>query len=471
MVATEYERCIRFEDSLRDNLRALIAPQKERDFTTLVDKAKITEEVKRTERQNRERGRNKRDLKPSSSIQKPKKKSRVDGAIRVGVPIAATGQPPFNDCGRHHLGECWKRTGACLRCCSLEHRTRDCSWMVDQMQALDNNSTQPPRVVQQLVKGRGQARGGNGLGCGQRALGRGASHTEARQLALVYAVRHREDGDASDVITGTFFIHNAPYTALIDIGSTHSYIACTVSKNSGILVESTTSEVTVLSLLRQSIRVNKLFRDIPLEVQGAIFLADMMELPFGEFDLVLGMDWRTEVVLIGERRNYLSNVIFALRAEKLVRSRDSLVKDIRTIKDFPYIFPEELPRLPLNREVEFKIELIHGTAPVAIAPYGMAPKELIQELLYRGFIRPSVSPWGAPIRFVKKKDRSMRMCIYYRCFDFLQDRHSIRISLDSLWSLRVPSDAIWTDKCSSSFYGYDELSVPALSGSVRGGIY
>ncbi|XP_052876256.1 uncharacterized protein LOC128282105 [Gossypium arboreum] len=76
-----------------------------------------------------------------------------------------------------------------------------------------------------------------------------------------------------------------------DIGSTYSYIACTVFKNFGILVESITSEVVVLSSLGQSVRVNKLFRDVPLKVQVAIFRADLIELPFGEFDLILGMDW------------------------------------------------------------------------------------------------------------------------------------------------------------------------------------
>ncbi|XP_017635311.2 uncharacterized protein LOC108477317 [Gossypium arboreum] len=202
------------------------------------------------------------------------------------------------------------------------------------------------------------------MGRGQRAPGRGASHTKARQPALVYAVHHREDRDVQYVIT-----------------------------------ENPTSEVIVLSPLGQSVRVNKLFGNIPLEVQRIIFLADLMELFFGEFDLILGMDWLVKhqvnlycaikwmvlkiakgdvEIVIGECRNYLSNVISALRAEKLVRKGceaylayigisdskgSSSVTDIRTVKDFPDVFPDELPRLPPNCEVEFRIELLPSTAP------------------------------------------------------------------------------------------------------------
>ncbi|KAG8473117.1 hypothetical protein CXB51_035070 [Gossypium anomalum] len=96
------------------------------------------------------------------------------------------------------------------------------------------------------------------------------------------------------------------------------------------------------------------------------------------------------------------------------------VESVRTIKEFQDVFSEELPGLPPNREVEFGIDLLPGTAPVSIAPYRIAPKELVElkaqikELLDRGFIRPSISPWGAPVLFVKKKDGTMQMCIDYR---------------------------------------------------------
>ncbi|GJS20157.1 reverse transcriptase domain-containing protein [Tanacetum coccineum] len=89
-------------------------------------------------------------------------------------------------------------------------------------------------------------------------------------------------------------------------------------------------------------------------------------------------------------------------------------------QNFPDVFPDELSGLPLEREVEFTIELIPGAQPISKASYRMAPVELkelkdqLQELLERGFIRPSVSPWGAPVLFVKKKEGSIRLCIDYR---------------------------------------------------------
>ncbi|WVZ93886.1 hypothetical protein U9M48_039838, partial [Paspalum notatum var. saurae] len=96
------------------------------------------------------------------------------------------------------------------------------------------------------------------------------------------------------------------------------------------------------------------------------------------------------------------------------------VEEVPVVREYPDVFPEELPGLPPVRAIEFAIDLIPGTAPIAKAPYRMSGKEYdelkkqLDELLEKGFIRDSVSPWGAPVLFVKKKDGTMRMCIDYR---------------------------------------------------------
>ncbi|GJY88637.1 putative reverse transcriptase domain-containing protein [Tanacetum coccineum] len=102
------------------------------------------------------------------------------------------------------------------------------------------------------------------------------------------------------------------------------------------------------------------------------------------------------------------------------KSDEKRLEDIPVDKEFPEVFLENLPGLPPIRQVEFQIDLISGATPVARAPYRLAPSEMqelsnqLQELADRGFIRPSTSPWGAPVLFVKKKDGSFRMCIDYR---------------------------------------------------------
>ncbi|GJQ89231.1 putative reverse transcriptase domain-containing protein [Tanacetum coccineum] len=102
------------------------------------------------------------------------------------------------------------------------------------------------------------------------------------------------------------------------------------------------------------------------------------------------------------------------------KSEGKQVKDVPIVRDFPEVFPEDFPGLPPVRPVEFQIDLIPGAAPVARAPYCLAPSEMkelseqLQELSDKGFIRPSSSPWGASVLFVKKKDGSFTMCIDYR---------------------------------------------------------
>ena len=141
-----------------------------------------------------------------------------------------------------------------------------------------------------------------------------------------------------------------------------------------------------------------------------------------------------ELCFEGERKVKPLQIVSSIQAKKMLRRGDVCylayvidteasevkLKDIPVVREFPDVFPKELPGLPPDREVEFSIDLLPRTSPISKAPYRMASTELrelkvqLQELLDKGFIRPSVSPWGAPILFVKKHDGSMRLCIDYR---------------------------------------------------------
>ena len=120
-------------------------------------------------------------------------------------------------------------------------------------------------------------------------------------------------------------------------------------------------------------------------------------------------------------RKCLQNKCIAFLAHVVEKEKDKkTIQDVPIVKEYPEVFPGDLPGLPPVRPVEFRIDLIPVATPFAKSPYRLAPSEMqelsnqLQELLDKGFIRPSYSPWGAPVLFVKKKDESFRMCIDYR---------------------------------------------------------
>nr|GFC09409.1 putative reverse transcriptase domain-containing protein [Tanacetum cinerariifolium] len=102
------------------------------------------------------------------------------------------------------------------------------------------------------------------------------------------------------------------------------------------------------------------------------------------------------------------------------KSKEKRLEDVPIVQDFLEVFPEDLPGIPPTRQVEFQVNLVPGSTPVARVPYRLAPSEMkelldqLKELADKDFIRPSSSPWGAPILFVMKKDGSFWMCIDYR---------------------------------------------------------
>ena len=186
-----------------------------------------------------------------------------------------------------------------------------------------------------------------------------------------------------------------------------------------------------------------------------MFPANLIVFPLLELDVILGMDWLTrhhaivncytkevifevpgqdKVIFCGERQAVPGCLVSVMTAFRLIQEGCQVylahvvdssqvvndINDIPVVCEFPDVFPEELPGLPPDRETEFMIEVTPGVAPVSIPPYRMAPLELqelkkqLQELLDKGYIRPSVSPWGAPVLFVKKKYGTLRLCIHYR---------------------------------------------------------
>nr|GFB62107.1 putative reverse transcriptase domain-containing protein [Tanacetum cinerariifolium] len=168
--------------------------------------------------------------------------------------------------------------------------------------------------------------------------------------------------------------------------------------------------------------VNTVIRSYTLNFLNHMFNIDLMPVEMGSFDVIIGMDWlsRYQAVIVCADKI----ICIPWGRETLIfhegKSEKKRLENVPIVQDFPDVFPEDLPGLPLTRQVVFQIYLIPGAAPVARAPYRLAPPEMkelsvqLKELSEKGFIRPNFSPWGAPVLFVKKKDGSFHMCIDYR---------------------------------------------------------
>ncbi|TYK28229.1 DNA/RNA polymerases superfamily protein [Cucumis melo var. makuwa] len=258
---------------------------------------------------------------------------------------------PCTSCGRNHRGQCLVGTGVCYQCRQQGRFKKDCPQLNMTVQRDQGVGCQTVEQPRVSVVPTEGTSGARQKG----VVGR------LRQQGNVYAMTQQEAEDAPDVITEPLSEGLAIYTPVGDV-----------------------------------LLVNEMLRNCEILVEGISLLVDLLPLKFQRLDVILEMDFlfthyasmdfhRKEVVF---RKPGFAKVVFR--------------------------------GLPADREIEFTIELLPGTAPISQAPYRMAPSELkelkmqLQELVDKGYIRPSVSPWGAPVLFVKKKDGTFRLCIDYR---------------------------------------------------------
>ncbi|GJS39128.1 putative reverse transcriptase domain-containing protein [Tanacetum coccineum] len=220
----------------------------------------------------------------------------------------------------------------------------------------------------------------------------------------------------SNVVTGTFLLNNHYASILFDTCADRSFISTALSSLIDIVPTPLDNSYDVELAAGKIVKIDTIIRGCTLNFLDHPFNMDLMPVELGSFDVIIGMDWlrRCHTVIVCNEKLVqvpYGNETLTFHGNESSNGRESRLTVISC--------------LPPTRPVEFQIDLIPGAVPVAQAAYRLAPSEMkelskqLQELSDKGFIRPSSSPWGAPVLFVKKKDGSFRMCIDYREFNKL----------------------------------------------------
>ncbi|GJX96336.1 putative reverse transcriptase domain-containing protein [Tanacetum coccineum] len=404
-----------------------------------------------------------------------------------------TGSLPLcTKCNYHHKGPCAPR---CNKCKRIGHLARDCRSSGPNN---NNNNRGNSGATQNAVTCYECGVQGHfkrdcpKLKNGNRGNQRGNDNAPAK----VYVVGNAGTNPDSNVVTGTFLLNDRYASILFDTGADRSFVSTTFSSLIDITPTTLDHYYDVELADGKIIGINTIIRGCTLNFLNHPFNINLLPVELGSFDVIIGMDWLSKyhavidcaekivripwgnetLIVHGDGSNQGNgtrlNIISCTKTHKYLlkghhvflanitsketedRSGEKRLEDVPIVRDFPEVFPEELSGLPPTRQVEFQIDLMPGAAPVARAPYRLAPSEMkelseqLQELSDKGFIRPSSSPWGAPVLFVKKKDGSFRMCIDYSKIDLRSGYHQLRVQEED-----IPKTAFRTR------YGHYEFQV------------
>ncbi|GJY07241.1 reverse transcriptase domain-containing protein [Tanacetum coccineum] len=390
----------------------------------------------------------------------PNKRPKTAKVFTAGQGSYAGKLPHCGKCGRHHTDAC---PPSCYNCGKAGYKAKDCR--------------APPRSANQRGQG---SQGGQGsdvtcFGCGEKGhyknkcpnngnqgggnqirgnpqnpqnnqrqnqgnlkgSNQASTSTQGGRRApgRVYSLCAEAAVKDNNVVNGTFLINNVYASVLFDTGADRSFVSYAFSKYIDIPPTTLDTNYSVELADGKSLTTNTILRGCTLNLQNHLFEIDLLPIELGSFDVIVGMDWmaehRAEVVCYEKYIRVLyKNDMLIIQGEKSGIKSESRLEVISSIRTQKYIdqgcqvfliqmMKEEKTKIS-ERRIKDEPVLIPGAAPVARAPYRLAPAEMkelaeqLKELSDKGFIRPSSSPWGAPILFVKKKDGSFRMCIDYR---------------------------------------------------------
>ncbi|KAL6331976.1 hypothetical protein AAG906_020329 [Vitis piasezkii] len=432
MISEEGEKARRFQQGLRPAIRNRLVPLAIRDYSELVKRALLVEQdIDETNQIREQKGDRKGKQRMGESSQGPQQRQRTQQFERRPSFYAGGGQIAQAAANR-----------VCYGCGSGDHLWRACPLRgTQQARPQSQGSSQQQSVVSfqppqfqlpyyQMPQLPPAAQGTRTTTTSQTRSSQGSNaRGRGRQTAgRVFALTPTEPEEDTLLVEGMILVYSTWVRVLFDTGATHSFI----SHLNLLLIESP---------MGTNSRVDRICKGCVITLADRALNVDLRILDMTGYDVILGMDWLAvyravidchrrriifclpegfEVCFVGGKcvslpfsqsdpcyqyvlRKGSINFLACLRGKEKAQKD---ITEIPVVRKFQDVFPDELPGLPPHREFDFSIE----DGPLELKEL----KTSLDELLGKGFIRPSTSPWGAPVLFVKKKDGTLRLCIDYR---------------------------------------------------------